>query len=443
VLYVAWGFPPSRGGGVYRALATANGFAARGWDVTVLTAEREIFETYTGVDETLEAMVRPEVDVVRIPFDWPALESDVRTYSLLRVLAPVTWARLRRRRDTLSFPEPAYGPWRRRLESAAESIHARRPVDLVVATANPHVAFSAAWELYRRHAVPYVMDYRDAWLLDVFTGNRTHGPRSRAATWERRLVEHATEVWFVNAPIRAWHQTVYPEQADRMHMVANGYDEELVGGATHHERDPDAPLTFGYIGTISPKVPLDVFAEAWRAGRARSPELAAARTSIRGYLGYYSTASAALGEILSDVADAGVTYGGPVPKTDVAAVYAGFDALLLILGTGRYVTSGKVFEYLSTGLPIVSVHDPGNAATDVLRGYPLWFPARELTVEAVSDALVAAAKAAAHVDHDKRAAGKAFAEMYSREHQLFPRIDHLLHTVGAVALANADEQVAS
>ena len=150
-----------------------------------------------------------------------------------------------------------------------------------------------------------------------------------------------------------------------------------------------------------------------------------------------------MGEILSDVADAGVTYGGPVPKTDVAAVYAGFDALLLILGTGRYVTSGKVFEYLSTGLPIVSVHDPGNAATDVLRGYPLWFPARELTVEAVSDALVAAAKAAAHVDHDKRAAGKAFAEMYSREHQLFPRIDHLLHTVGAVALANADEQVAS
>ncbi len=43
VLYVAWGFPPSRGGGVYRALATANGFARAGFRVTVLTATRETF----------------------------------------------------------------------------------------------------------------------------------------------------------------------------------------------------------------------------------------------------------------------------------------------------------------------------------------------------------------------------------------------------------------
>ena len=43
LLYVAWGFPPCRGSGVYRALATANAFAAGGWDVTVLTVEREVF----------------------------------------------------------------------------------------------------------------------------------------------------------------------------------------------------------------------------------------------------------------------------------------------------------------------------------------------------------------------------------------------------------------
>lgn len=54
VLYVAWGFPPSRGGGVYRALATVNAFVAEGFDVTVLTADRETFEKYTGVDASLE-----------------------------------------------------------------------------------------------------------------------------------------------------------------------------------------------------------------------------------------------------------------------------------------------------------------------------------------------------------------------------------------------------
>ena len=43
LLYVAWGYPPCRGGGVYRALATPNAFAEAGWDVTVLTVDRETF----------------------------------------------------------------------------------------------------------------------------------------------------------------------------------------------------------------------------------------------------------------------------------------------------------------------------------------------------------------------------------------------------------------
>ena len=79
-----------------------------------------------------------------------------------------------------------------------------------VATANPHVAFTAAYHLHKKHSVPYVMDYRDAWLLDVFTGDRLHEPNSRAAKWEKKLVESAREVWFVNDPIKDWHEKLYP-----------------------------------------------------------------------------------------------------------------------------------------------------------------------------------------------------------------------------------------
>ena len=61
---------------------------------------------------------------------------------------------------------------------------------------------------------------------------------------------------------------------------------------------------------------------------------------------------------------------------------------------GRYVTSGKVFEYAASALPIVSVHDPGNAASDVLRDYPLWFPVADLEPESIAAAVEAAADAA-------------------------------------------------
>jgi glycosyltransferase involved in cell wall biosynthesis len=429
LLYVAWGYPPCRGGGVYRALATANAFARDGWAVTVLTVRREVFESYTGVDESLEAHIDPSIVVDRIPYTLAAHETDLTTYSWTRANLPGVWAMAHRRRETFRFPEHNYGSWRTGLEQAAERIHRERPVDLVVATANPHVSFAAARRLNRLAGVPYVMDYRDAWLLDVFTGERLHSTSSRAARWEAALVAKATEVWFVNEPIRAWHRELYPEQADRMHVVANGYDADLAPDRALDPPDPDRPLTFGYIGTVSPKVPLAEFVAGWRLATAQSHDLHDAKAVVRGYLGYFLTPRPEIKAIVDDAADAGVSYGGPVAKTEVKQVYEGFDVLLLMLGAGRYVTSGKVYEYAATGLPIVSVHDPGNAATDVLRGYPLWFPVSSLEPQEVATQLAAAAKAAHTADEATRLACRAFGEQYARDLQLAPRVTALRKTL--------------
>lgn len=425
LLYVAWGFPPCRSGGVYRALATANRFAARGWRVTVISADRDTFLRYTGADTSLEARIDPGVRVVRVPFSWPAREPDLRRWSRLRMQRPGLWAKARAKLDLLNFPEVGYGPWRAAVETAAERVHRTDPVDAVIATANPHVAFTAGYRLHRRHGVPYVADYRDAWLLDVFSGRRLHSPTSRAARWERRIVGSAHEVWFVNDPIRDWHRRLYPDHADRMHTVANGFDPELT--STHQSRrEPStAPLRFGYIGTVSAKVPLAEFADGWRAARERDPRLHDARAVIHGYLGFYATPRPELLELVEAAAASGVTYEGPVGKSDIGAVYNSFDVLLLILGSGGYVTSGKVFEYAATGLPIVSVHDPGNATSQVLHEYPLWFPAASLAPGDIADALARAAAAACEAGADVREQAREFGARFSRARQLDPRIDAL------------------
>jgi glycosyltransferase involved in cell wall biosynthesis len=437
LLYVAWGFPPSRGGGVYRALATANRFAARGWRVTVLTADREIFFNYTGADTSLENRIDPRLHVVRVPFSWPVHETNLRKWSRFRMAMPRAWARSRARLDTLHFPEVGYGPWRGTLERAADRIHADDQVDLVVATANPHVAFTPALRLNRRYGVPFVIDYRDAWLLDVFSGGRLHDERSRAAKWERRLVEAATEVWFVNDPIRAWHERLYPGQAAKMHTVANGFDPELAPAL--HEREPAGkrPLRFGYVGTMSPRVPLAEFVAGWKRACELSDVVASSTASIYGYLGFYALARADLLAIIEDTADAGVTYEGPVAKADIGRVYDTFDVQLLVLGAGRYVTSGKVYEYLATGLPVVSVHDPDNAASSVLRGHPLWFPAGNLEPESVAKALIAAAEAAQTADRETRHRAREFGARFRRDLQLDPRIDALGSELGLAAAAVA------
>lgn len=425
MLYVAWGFPPSRSGGVYRALATARAFAEDGWAVTVLTATRETFEKYTGSDPSLEELIDERIDVVRVPFDWPALDSDIRDWGAVRAFLPRIWWRWRRRRDVKSFPEVGYGPWRERLEEAAGRIHAQRPVDLVVASANPNVDFMAADHLHRAHGVPYVMDYRDAWTLDVFDGHEVHAPGSRVGELEARLVASAAEVWFVNEPICAWHAERYPQSRERLHVVANGYDPDFAPRPRLTARGSGASLTFGYIGTVSAKVPMGEFVQGWAHARARGGALDGAAAQIWGYLGFYAAPNADLLELIGSHADSGVSYAGPLPKQRVAAVYETFDALLLILGAGRYVTSGKVFEYVASALPIVSVHDPGNAVASILGDYPLWFPVTDLSPEAIAAALEAAATAAREATPEQRAACRDFALAYSRAMQLVPRVTAL------------------
>ncbi len=428
VLYVAWGFPPCRGAGAYRALATANAFAEDGWRVTVLTADRESWFRYTGADTTLESSVDPRVELLRVPFFWPALESDLRRWSRLRVHDPQRWAVWRRRLDQLRFPEPGYGPWGETIAAAALDLHHRSPVDLVVGTANPNVDFVPGAVLHRHAGVPYVMDYRDAWLLDVFSGAQLHGDRSRVARWERKLVRDAAEVWFVNEPIRAWHAQRYPDAADRLHVVANGFNPELAPQVPPPSGDPARPLRFGYLGTVSPKVPLAQFLAGWELGREKNQWLACASARIHGYLGFYATPRADMLATIVEAADrtdGSVSYGGPVGKTDIHEVYEHLDVLLLLLGSGRYVTSSKVYEYVATGLPIVSVHDPGNAASDVLREYPLWFPARDLSPESIADALAAAAEAAVTLGPEQHDEATAFAAQFRRDLQLTPRVQEL------------------
>lgn len=426
LLYVAWGYPPCRGSGVYRAWATANMFARAGWRVTVLTAPRETFTMSTGIDASLERTIDTSIEVVRVPFESGAFDNDLREWSAARANAPELWNVLSSWRAQRSFPERNYGGWRRTLESAAQEIHARAGVDLVLGTANPHVDFIPGHELHASHGVPYVMDYRDAWQLDVFTGRRLTPPGSAVAKWERRLIDKALAVWFVNEPIRDWHAALYPDAADRMKVVANGYDIDF---REHDRAASPQGLVFGYVGTISAAVPVDKLVTGWRLARERSSLLAASRIELWGHLNHTGIPNEAVAREMESFAENGITYHGSVPKHQIAEVYDRFDALLLVLGTGRYVTSGKVYEYAATGLPIVSIHDPGNAASEVLRGARNWHPAPDLTPDAIAHTLIDAAEATLTTTSAEREAAREWATQYRRDLQLLPQIESLRTSV--------------
>ncbi|TQO20767.1 glycosyl transferase family 4 [Rhodoglobus vestalii] len=426
LLYVAWGYPPARGAGMYRALATANAYAEAGWRVTVLTATRETFASLTGTDELAEQQIHSSITVVRVPFDLSRGETNLSQWTRLRVASPLLWSFLKSLGESSAFPEPRYGAWRRPLVAAAREVHRNIPVDLVIGTANPNIDFLPGYYLNKSHGIPYVMDYRDTWHLDMYRGSRIGSRSSRSARWEKRLLKSASEVWFVNKPILQWHAREFPTDAPKFHVVTNGFDPEFLQGQVDRVSSPDG-LIFGYLGTIYGPMPVHETLEGWRQARKHCPVLANAVFEIHGRLGHYSAPNAQMLELIESYAADGVRYMGIVSKTQVAEVYSRFDALLLVLGQSEYISSGKVYEYAGTGLPIASLHHPETASTTVLQDYPRWVAAEEVSAKSFAESIVALGMMAldSDADADAQAQARKSAVRFERLRQLEPRISEL------------------
>ncbi|MBC8989303.1 glycosyltransferase [Micromonospora chalcea] len=426
ILYLSFYFPPSRASGVYRARATANYLAEHGWDVTAFASPLSFLHRVIGsVDEQLAETVHPSVQVERPNISHFAWERDLHAYGRFRGMSPILARNLYNFGLKKFFPEH-YLSWALASVRKALRMHARRRFDVVLATGNPFASFAAAWMIHKATGVPFAVDYRDAWTLNMFTEEPGYEPGHPAWRWERRILRDASASIFVNQPLLAWYADRYPNAADRMMVVPNGWDPDLLtqldAPTPPSESDRDRPLRFSFLGTMNSTQPVEQMAEAFQIAR-RHPDLADAELNIHGHLGYFKQGKTDLiarlglveGEQGHALPEYGIHYRGPVSKTEVGKVYQDSDVLVFLAGGARYVTSGKIFEYMASGSPIVSVHAPGIAAQDVLAGYPLWFNPESLDVHDIAESMIAAGKAARDMSAKQRAEARAHADTFTRQ----------------------------
>jgi glycosyltransferase involved in cell wall biosynthesis len=411
--------------------ATANLFCEAGWDVTAITIDDEGWEREFGVDPSLSEGVDPHVRVVRLPLSREDLDPDIRRYSEFRVRQPRQWLAELRARELESFPEPVFGLWRAPLEDAAVRVHQEKPADLVLVSPAPNTGMAAAWRLWSDYRVPYAIDYRDAWSLRTYEGVESFPKSSPAGEWEEKVVSDAVSVWCVNNAIAEFYRARYPSIAGRIRTVPNGFDPFLTP-VENRVPVPEQGLTFGFLGTANfPADMLRPLIEAWRQARTLDPVVGRSRLVFRGHFGAGMARGATrhVATIESGSADA-VSYGGPVAKRELGAVYSEWDALVLLIPGGRYVTAGKTYEYLGTGLPIMSVHAQDHGAVEVLDGYPLWVaPPVELTPEALARSFVEAADVVLKADEARRMRAREFASQFERRVILAPAVHELIETV--------------
>jgi len=229
--------------------------------------------------------------------------------------------------------------------------------------------------LHRLTGLPWVADFRDPMSEeDPQTGLRfpTDKRLWRVRRWvEAQTIAHCTRAVFVTPGSLEIHRSRYPQQADRMRVIANGYDEENFSAAeraakahpTEHGR-----LLLLHSGVLYPGPDRDPSAFfAALASLRKQGKISAGTLHVRlratGYDDYYRQRIHEYG--LEDM----VSLESMSPYQEALAEMLTADGLLLFQGrTSNPAVPAKLYEYLRARRPIFALVDSEGDTAAVLRG---------------------------------------------------------------------------
>ena len=377
ILMFAYFYPPLGGAGVQRSLKFSKYLPELDIVPSVISADSG---AYTQ-DGSLVAEVPEGIEVVRLPHT-PALTRLMalaprrkRARPVFPSVAPIQGDRAPpsgRWRDfalqafgTLQYPDDK-AAWGRLAEQAALRLMEQSPIDLVYSTSPPVSGHLAAMRVARHARVPWVADFRDLW---------TANPAYAAPSWRRvldrsledRLLASANGIVTVSERLAA----ILKDRAGPMVPVvsiANGYDEaDFTGILTPAKMSTSFRIVHAgtFYGHQSPESFLRGVEQLFeRESTARD------RLRIR-FVGSVGSRFQPLLSAFEARYPSVLERTGYVDHREALAEMLGADALLLVIGgqaeAAAGVMTGKLFEYLRAGRPILLLGASNGEAAQLLR----------------------------------------------------------------------------
>jgi len=361
VLFLSYFFPPLGGGAVLRALKFAKYLPAFGWRPLVVGG----LGAYQVYDETLMAEVPPDAVVKRA---WPGgrVAEDgpaglAATPASSRSFVARTQRRLLKPLKKFFYFPDAYAPYAAGARAAALRLLEEYDAAAVFSTAPPYTFHIVAAEVAAASSLPLVLDYRDAWSENPFDRAPTplHARRARRA--EEGVLARASAVVAVTEGMAAAYKPRVAAETPVL-FLPNGYDEADFAAAAPAG---DGRFTVTYAGQFY-------------GGRMPWTFLAAAAAFVeRAALAPGDFVFRLLGPVGPSVLGRAASYGvtveapGVLGHREAVAAMRAADVNLLVIGdepgAGATLT-GKVFEYLRAGRPILALVPPeGEAAALITR----------------------------------------------------------------------------
>jgi glycosyltransferase involved in cell wall biosynthesis len=373
VLIISYYWPPSGGSGVQRWLKFVKYFREFGIEPIVLTID-PAFATFPNHDYSLLKEIPEGIEIhttqASSPFE---LYKKVRKkdapqagFSGEKKTGLVDKA-MRFIRGNFFIPDARIGWNKFALEKAKELIQLHN-IDSIVTTSPPHSTQLIGLELKRIFNLHWLADLRDPWTEIYYNQElfRTSFAKKKDYNLEQLCLKNADKIVVVSEDIKRHFGANRKEILDKIHVIPNGFDEtdfnNNLGQKNVIPNSNSGNKIISYVGNLGEQYPVEGFLEAFA-------EIVKKDSDWK--LHFVGNCHNGVKTLVVNLnLSKSVVFVPYVNHSEAIDFMIKARILLLIIPeieNNKGILTGKLFEYLATGNPILNIGPKDGDAAAILK----------------------------------------------------------------------------
>jgi len=260
----------------------------------------------------------------------------------------------------ISFPDK-YFFWMIEARKVIKSLVKKNNYDVVFTSAGPVSSTYLGYWVNKKYGLPWIADFRDLWSQNhVYANKKFKWFNNIEKYYEKKWLKRAGKIVTVSKPLA--------DQMKKMHnrdifVINNGFDPEDFKEIKASL--PEDKFVITYTGLIYyPEQDPGPMFEAMRILKNNSPELYN-RTEVHFYVPDLNNN---IFQIAADLNDA-IYFHEPVTYQRCLEIQKSSSALLVLEwndALNKGILTGKVFEYMAAGRPIISIGSHSSSISELL-----------------------------------------------------------------------------
>jgi len=366
VLIVTYYWPPSGGAGVQRWLKFAKYLPEFGWEPVILTVDPQ-YAAYPVIDDSLNEDLPPDLRVYTTKAtDYFAVYKKDKTKIPSAGFAnsvdnTLKGKLLRFIRGNFFLPDPRKG-WNKYAIRKASDIIEKTGIKHIITTSPPHSTQLIGLKIKKKYPeIKWIADLRDPWT-DIYYYKQfypTFFSKRIDSNYEKKVLKNSDKIITVGTSLKNIFSSKQKGIESKIEVITNGYDDKDFKGV---EPTNPAKLTITYVGTLSDIYPVEGLVAALKRMKQEGIDFA-----LR-FVGSASEKTRQL--ILANIPDTSVEFLPYVIHSEAVKYMLSSTILLLIIPShqsNKSILTGKLFEYLATGKPILCLGPTDGDAAEIIK----------------------------------------------------------------------------